>query len=289
MAQGYFSSKLLKTTLLLALSAFLPFVFGCPCHSEDECVDDALTVEPVKFADHISFIADLKRLSEATIDFNCDSLLNLQPDHPLPYRASVRSAGQSELLRLTIERSPGHYGYGATHWHWHWGVQSNQPPADFVYSLPYSPQEHHRVIQSYYGTYSHKQGTPSEFAIDFDMRKGTKVCAARDGIVVAYRDDSNMGGSDPKFDNCANYVIIKHADGTYGDYEHLKRNGVLVKLGDQVTAGQPIGLSGATGHVGCPHLHFAIVQITDAGAKSIPFKTRTAFGVVEQLDETEVY
>ncbi|CAM5651250.1 Murein DD-endopeptidase MepM/ murein hydrolase activator NlpD OS=Streptomyces violarus OX=67380 GN=FHS41_001978 PE=4 SV=1 [Streptomyces violarus] len=55
-----------------------------------------------------------------------------------------------------------------------------------------------------------------------------------------------------------NQVVIKMNDGTYTQYGHLSSIGVSV--GQQVTPGQQIGLSGATGNVTGAHLHFKPVQ-----------------------------
>lgn len=51
-------------------------------------------------------------------------------------------------------------------------------------------------------------------------------------------------------------IRIDHPDGYKTRYAHLKS--VKVKLGQQVTAHQPIGIVGATGRASTPHLHFEI-------------------------------
>jgi murein DD-endopeptidase MepM/ murein hydrolase activator NlpD len=65
------------------------------------------------------------------------------------------------------------------------------------------------------------------------------------------------GGILSSYKNKANYIIIKHSDGCYGCYWHLQKNGVLVKTG-VVAKGQQIAVSGATGQVLSPHLHFSV-------------------------------
>ena len=123
---------------------------------------------------------------------------------------------------------------------------------DYVYALPYQPGTSHRVLQGYGGLLSHSH----QAALDFKMPVGTKIFAARDGEVYAYKDDSNRGGP---FVNkkWANYLIIKHPDGSFGCYWHLQVHGVLVKSG-LVRRGQLIGLSGKTGFTFQPHLHFSV-------------------------------
>jgi murein DD-endopeptidase MepM/ murein hydrolase activator NlpD len=122
-----------------------------------------------------------------------------------------------------------------------------------VYQLPYGAGTSHRVVQGYGGLFSHRHLA----AIDFEMPVGTPVYAAREGIIYRYKDDSDEGGPFAGYKNKANYIIIQHADGSFGCYWHLQHDGVLVKTG-HVAAGQQIGLSGATGQVLRPHLHFSV-------------------------------
>lgn len=122
-----------------------------------------------------------------------------------------------------------------------------------VYQLPYTAGTSHRVVQGYGGLFSHRHIA----AIDFEMPVGTPVYAAREGVVLSCKDNSDAGGPFPSYKGKANYIIIQHNDGSFGCYWHLQHNGVLVKSG-HVAAGQQIGLSGATGQVLSPHLHFSV-------------------------------
>ena len=56
----------------------------------------------------------------------------------------------------------------------------------------------------------------------------------------------------------ANYIVIRHPDGTYARYYHLMHKGVVVKKGQHVGTGEHIGYSGGTGYSGAPHLHIDI-------------------------------
>ena len=67
--------------------------------------------------------------------------------------------------------------------------------------------------------------------------------AAADGVVAA-ADVSTVG--------YGNHVIIAHAGGLLTLYGHLEA--MLVKAGDVVKAGQPIGLLGSTGNSTGPAL-----------------------------------
>jgi murein DD-endopeptidase MepM/ murein hydrolase activator NlpD len=126
----------------------------------------------------------------------------------------------------------------------------------YVYNLPFKEGSKYKVIQGYGGLFSHRYTA----ALDFNMPEGTPVCAAREGIIYAYKDDSNEGGPFSKYQRKANYIIIQHNDGSYACYWHLQKNGVLVKNG-RVAKGQVIGYSGKTGFVYRAHLHFSVKRI----------------------------
>ena len=97
-------------------------------------------------------------------------------------------------------------------------------------------------------------------AVDFIIPENTKIFASLNGIVVDVKDNSNIGGKNKKFDKYGNYIEIKHKNNEYSIYEHLKKNGSLVKVGDNVKTQQLIGFSGKTGWIANlgPHLHFDV-------------------------------
>lgn len=84
---------------------------------------------------------------------------------------------------------------------------------------------------------------------DYAVPVGTKVYATAPGTVVAEGASGGVYG---------NWVKLKLAGGYEAIYAHL--SGDNVKKGDTVTAGQQIGLSGATGNVTGPHLHYEVRQ-----------------------------
>jgi murein DD-endopeptidase MepM/ murein hydrolase activator NlpD len=82
--------------------------------------------------------------------------------------------------------------------------------------------------------------------MDFRAAPGTPVRATNSGVVVLARPLYYEG-------NC---VVIDHGLGLFTISMHLSR--IDVHEGDRVTLGQRIGLSGATGRVTGPHLHWAV-------------------------------
>jgi murein DD-endopeptidase MepM/ murein hydrolase activator NlpD len=155
---------------------------------------------------------------------------------------------------------------------------------DYIYELPFAKGTKHRVVQGYGGLFSHSHIA----ALDFAMPVGTPVHAAREGKVYSYKDNSNEGGYGSNYKGKANYLIIQHNDGSFGCYWHLKENGVLVKNG-HVAKGQQIGLSGATGLVIRPHLHFSVKRKLTYDMNSfVQTKFNTTGGILI-LDDWETY
>ncbi|MFK0190045.1 peptidoglycan DD-metalloendopeptidase family protein [Kitasatospora sp. NPDC090308] len=103
--------------------------------------------------------------------------------------------------------------------------------------------------------------------IDFPVSTGTSLKAIANGTVVSAGNGGAYG----------NQVVIKLADGKYAQYAHL--SSISVSAGQSVTAGQQIGLSGATGNVTGPHLHFEIRTTPDYGSDIDPVAYLAAHGV----------
>ncbi len=143
----------------------------------------------------------------------------------------------------------------------------------YIYDLPYKKGASYKVVQGYGGLFSHYKTA----AIDFGMPVGTPIYAAREGEVYSYKDNSKKGGSSKKYKNEANYIMIKHPDGSYGCYWHLQYKGVVVKKGF-VKKEDLIGYSGETGYVLRPHLHFSVKRVLNYKKESY---VRTKFRTVK--------
>jgi murein DD-endopeptidase MepM/ murein hydrolase activator NlpD len=129
-----------------------------------------------------------------------------------------------------------------------------QDDTSYVYALPFEPGTSSRLVQGYFGPFSHKERA----ALDFKMKRGTKILAAREGVVVRVKEDGRKGGWNRKYRSEGNNIVIQHPDGSRAGYWHLQHNGALVNVGDTVTRGQVIALSGKTGYAAMPHLHFLV-------------------------------
>jgi murein DD-endopeptidase MepM/ murein hydrolase activator NlpD len=93
-----------------------------------------------------------------------------------------------------------------------------------------------------YGQYPH-----FHTGIDLVEPFGSPIYAADDGVVALVGSSSSGYG---------NYVVIAHSGGLDTLYGHLST--ALVKVGQAVTQGQPVGLEGSTGNSTGPHVHFEL-------------------------------
>jgi murein DD-endopeptidase MepM/ murein hydrolase activator NlpD len=108
----------------------------------------------------------------------------------------------------------------------------------------------------------------SHTGVDFLVGTGTPVHVVASGTVVSAGSDGAYG----------NDVIVHHADGRYTLYGHLSQT--LVSAGQTVTEGQQIGISGATGNVTGPHLHFEVRTTPSYGSDIDPVAYMRTHGVV---------
>ncbi|MGW1997910.1 M23 family metallopeptidase, partial [Embleya sp. NPDC001921] len=102
---------------------------------------------------------------------------------------------------------------------------------------------------------------------DFAVSTGTTVRAVTWGTVVS----AGWGGA------YGNEVVIRHADGKYTQYAHL--SSISVKGGTKVQPGQKVGLSGASGNVTGPHLHFEVRTTPNYGSAINPLNWLRTHGV----------
>ncbi len=231
------------------------------------------------------FVENLQH-AEVTVTLELE-LTNLKASASLPFTKTIPPLAKVQVFSVTPENpkedSSWSYTYYAT-----WGSLDAQHDDAHIYQLPYAAGVTYPVSQGFHGNYSHTGGDC--FSIDFKMPEGSPVHAARDGVVVGTKSDSDLGGSSKKYEWDANYILVKHSDGTLGHYVHLQKDGVKVKVGDQVQAGQFIGLSGNTGHSTGPHLHFAVFRAqTGKSRETIPVKFRTTPLLAEVLSEGRSY
>lgn len=156
----------------------------------------------------------------------------------------------------------------------------------YIYDLPFETGKSYLVFQGYNGKLSHQ----NQLALDFNLKEGDKIFAAREGKVVDLEEKNNTHCESA---NCAkfnNKILIMHPDGTFAEYVHLKQNGVEVQVGQNIEKGQFLGYSGNTGWSTGPHLHFGVfLNRLDGKRDFIETSFRTSKSEAEILKEKSTY
>jgi murein DD-endopeptidase MepM/ murein hydrolase activator NlpD len=273
--------KLSRLVLVAALAFAALHVL--PAHADPELVQQLTAGNPAcgcveLFEDKawpaVRLYARSRYHAEITAGLRFTSLDNMaevvRPDYV------VLKPGQPVLIgairQLDAQRAC-HYDY---QFHWRWGPAGARAQAH-PYRLPFQAGTSHRVLQGFNGAFSHHG--KDAYAVDWDLEEGTPVLAAREGIVLAFNDTATGGGTEARFkdDANANWIVIRHPDGSIGAYYHLRSGGVRVRAGQVVKPGDWIGLSGNTGFSTGPHLHFSVLEARSSeSVQSVPFVFRTS-------------
>lgn len=273
---------------IVALTLILLLCFGLSGQSYGQAVgsDESVQVEVKREKNRLHVTAINSNPFTVTLILDASGKNYSVPER-LPVTRVLEPNSKGRILTVSVDQTAVAFSFN-TSYKWHMGDAQARHDDSYVYRLPYQHGSSHRIGQGFAGTFSHTGR--SNYAVDFIMPEGTRIYAAREGIVVQLREDSNQGGPEDRYKNESNFVIIEHPDGTYGEYAHLKRQGVMVHLGQRVSRGQFIGLSGNTGYSSGPHLHFMVTRVSSNGRfNSLPVSFQTRKGVVDKLVEGEVY
>ncbi len=206
-------------------------------------------------------------------NFKLENLRNTLPDNSIiVVPPKVKKMLVAKLTPINLKQG-NRFSYSNT---FNFGdVTITKYDKDFIYDLPYPKGKSYSVYQGYNGKFSHS----GKSALDFSLKTGDAVHAARGGIVVEAIGEFDQGCPSISCAKYNNKILIMHSDGTFADYVHLKQNGILVKLGDEVEKGQLIGYSGNTGYTSGPHLHFSVfINGLNGEQTFIKTKFKTASG-----------
>jgi hypothetical protein len=101
--------------------------------------------------------------------------------------------------------------------------------------------------------------------IDLAMPEGTTLRSVADGVVDRVYDGTGLIGKG---------LSVKFPDGTRAIYGHM--NEVKAHVGDHLSAGDVVGLSGNTGNSTGPHLHFGLKDADGAVLDPTPIADKLA-------------
>lgn len=135
------------------------------------------------------------------------------------------------------------------------------PSSEGHYRLPFDDGIRVKVFDD---AATHRpKGRIDLFAVD--GRKPYRVVAAAAGRIVAIQDAYAEQQSGRAAKDCHNnYVWIEHPNGEWTNYSHLAQGSVTGlahrKVGDEVRAGDLLGIEGAVGCAMLEHVHFEVAR-----------------------------
>lgn len=111
-------------------------------------------------------------------------------------------------------------------------------------------------------SYQGHDGTDFRLTSMAAQRAGVAVRAAADGVVLRMRDgvDDVSVRQRPVTDgqDCGNGLVVDHGGGWQTQYCHLAKGSLVVRPGQRVAAGAPLGRIGLSGNTEFPHLHLTV-------------------------------
>jgi hypothetical protein len=202
------------------------------------------------------FYCDNKALCPYTITLNFPELNNMRADNILPAVIEVHP-GTNRIM--TIKKTGPQYSFRYSY-SWAKGCPRAKADTSITYLLPTAPGRETRIIGlSLLATKLAGRSEPKDFyAIGFRMKPGDTVYAARRGRVTETRSNIVAGDSGLAYHREVNYVEILHDDCTFGTYTLFQHNGIFVKPGDMIEAGQPLGIVDGEKFVEGIHVQFFV-------------------------------
>lgn len=210
---------------------------------------------------------------------------NMNIDGNYPKRIVVPANSKKVLVSTMRGRKNRTWKYSYGYSYFKGDYRNNWHNEAYIYNLPFEEGKSYTLSQGYNGKFTHR----GKEALDFSMPEGTKICAAREGVVVEVKEDSRRGCPRESCKKYGNYITIYHADGSFGEYYHLEKNGAKVKVGDRVEKGEVIGYSGNTGMSSGPHLHFMVYFESEDDKNTVKTQFWTSETTHQYLREGEKY
>lgn len=197
--------------------------------------DQGIAILPIDYYAAPQMLNALWKNGEENLPFEINVTLSSYPTEILSVDNAKVCPPPETLQRIALEKAEAETIYTRNTSERYW----NKPfirPIDSITTSEYgSARTYNGVLKSYHG------------GVDFRAKTPLPILATNDGVVVLVKERYYSGGT----------IIIDHGEGIYSCYFHLSE--FNVKIGDNVTQGETIALSGASGRITGPHLHFGFM------------------------------
>jgi murein DD-endopeptidase MepM/ murein hydrolase activator NlpD len=198
--------------------------------------------------EHKEQIASLETLaSEVSVAYGINPPASSETSEPLESDSSITPTVNESIEQYNFLRAAS---YSGIYHHYAHQWQSRNEPSLWPVSGP---------VRSSFGGRSDPFSGEGAFhtGVDLAATVGTPVHVTADGVVVTAGWSGRYG----------KLVVVDHGSGLETYYAHLSQ--FLVLPGQEVRRGQIVALSGGTGHVTGPHMHY---EVRLAGTPVNPYK-----------------
>jgi hypothetical protein len=225
------------------------------------------------------------------LDLGFTKFNNLRCDQPLPFHGEVKP-GYTKLFTISAidPQAATQFNYSSKHQK---GCMRPAVNTDFTYLLPISPG---KSAQSYEmspdrlpdttsraasksGPDQHKDSV-SWYVLRLKMSAGDTIYAARKGVITEIQDQSGANDAGQLSVSTENFIEIVQADCSFARYGILKKNGALVRPGQSVKTGQPIGLVGGDSFGRGSDLRFSVYYYQE---ENTPNQTAGRHYIIPQI------
>lgn len=205
----------------------------------------------------VTFYAESESYVPYTVSLTFSKLTNSTYQEGMVHQTPV-GHGRTRLLTLrpVTENTPIGFSYRYTYKK---GNSRLETDTNYVYLFPI-PEG--KVVRANYmvslDRVLGKEDKKRITGLGFFTTAGDTICASRGGLVTEVVDNSASTSENTTFQATENYLEVCHKDGTFLRYKLFRNNGIFVSPGDNVVAGQPLGIIGGENYKQGSHLRYII-------------------------------
>ncbi len=147
---------------------------------------------------------------------------------------------------------------------------------EFKYLLPFKNGKEVLALDLHYLGKRFGNSAPKNWkSIQFLTNPNDTVYTSRKGVVVEIKNEFNEDNSSEfSYKKEANHILIEHKDGTLAKYGVLKRNSMMIKVGDKVYPNTPIAITGTYDKPENSQLRFEVYYLDKSNLDSFHLREK---------------